>query len=405
MQDMLMKSLSWSVGFLALLILSVMLTACATTRRPVGHSCAFSRIAYPIGVGVDAPEQDAGRNFQQFLARSLREQDAGLPTRQDPWQWLVLSGGGQWGAFGAGFLQGWTDSGDRPEFDVVTGVSTGAMIAPYAFLGKSYDDALANIYRIESQKDFVSRRGLFSLLDANSVYDTGALARRVLGEIKRHRMIELLAREQQTGRRLLVGVVDADNGVFYAIDLTALAAKDALPLSDREQCMADYMLASGSVPVAFSPTFVEGRMLMDGSARTNVFVADLSTVVARYGIRAVNIYVIKNGALKLRPDVVRNRIQAIAMRSIEVILDQLGDTALRDIVLQPQLRGQTRFVTADSVTCNANDPEVVAKLFVPQFMSCLLAEGRRIGSQGESRWTKSLLFPTSTGSPQPEFKQ
>lgn len=383
----------WHLSYFLVPFLGLLLGACAT-QRPLGRACDFAKIAHPIGVGVDALDPNAQSNFQRLLARALQDRDAGAPTRQDPWQWLVLSGGGQWGAFGAGFLKGWSDTGDRPEFDVVTGVSTGALIAPYAFLGKSYDTALLESYSIASEKDLVKSRSWFSLARANSIYDATSLSQRVLSEIKRHQMIPKLQQEQRSGRRLFIGVVNADNGIFYAVDLTGLAAQGFLPLAVREQCMADYMLASGGVPVAFSPTFIDGQMLMDGSARTSVFVGDLSAVTANYGVRAVNIYVIKNGALKLREDVVKNRLSSIALRSIEIVLDQLGDSGLRDIVQQPRLSGQTRFITADQVKCDANDPEVLAKLFVPRFMSCLIGEGRRIGSLGEGRWFKSLKSAT-----------
>jgi Patatin-like phospholipase len=375
------------------LLFAVLLSACAT-QRPAGRACDFAKIAYPVGVGVDALDATAQSNFQRLLVRSLQQRDAGAPTRQQPWQWLVLSGGGQWGAFGAGFLKGWSDSGDRPEFDVVTGVSTGALIAPYAFLGKSYDDALLQSYRIASERDLVKSRSWFSLARANSFYDTTALATRVLAEVKQQNMIPQLQKEQQNGRRLFIGVVNADDGIFYAIDLTGLAAQSTLPQEVRERCMADYMLASGGVPIAFSPTFIDGNMLMDGSARTGLFVADLSAVVSSYGARTVNIYVIKNGALKLRQDMVKNDLAAIATRSVEIILDQLGDSGLRDIVEKPRLGSQTRFITADGVKCNGNDPEVLANLFVPKFMNCLMEEGRRIGAQGEARWFKSLNSAT-----------
>lgn len=367
--------------------------ACASTR-PQGRSCAFSQIAYPIGIGTDSLDHQTSANFQRLLTASLKDREAGLPTAQDPWQWLVLSGGGQWGAFGAGFLKGWSDHGDRPVFDVVTGVSTGALIAPYAFLGKNYDDTLMRGFLIISEKEVVRRRTWFALLGNNSLYDTHALSIRVLHNIAQYQMIKLLAAEKAVGRRLLIGVVNADDGVFYAIDLTDLADQKSLPVKVREQCMADYMLASAGVPIAFSPTFIEGQMLMDGSARTSVFIGDLSTVASRYGTRAINIYVIKNGNLKIRPAIVKNRLASIALRSAEIILDQIGSDSLRTIVQQPRLKGQTRIVTADIAECDATNPAVQAALFVPQFMSCLVNEGRRIGQSGENRWLKNLTSGT-----------
>jgi predicted acylesterase/phospholipase RssA len=381
-------SASWLI-----MLVSLQLSACAT-HRPVGRSCAFSKVSYSVGVGIDSPEKASASGFQQRLMASLQSRDAGLPTAQYPWQWLILSGGGQWGAFSAGFLKGWSGHGDRPVFDVVTGVSTGALIAPYAFLGQSYDNALIRGFQITSEKEIVKRRGWFTLLGGNSLYDTKALQVRILGDIKKYQMINKLKNEETSGRRLFIGIVDADSGAFYAIDLTGLAAQDYLPIDARELCMADYIMASAGIPVAFSPTFIEGKMLMDGSARASVLIGNLSTAATLIGTRAVNIYVIKNGNVNIRKDIVKNSILSIATRSAEIILDQVGDEGLRNIVQQPRLGGQTRFVTTDTVRCDSNTPEVRTKLFVPNFMACLADEGYRIGNLGEKRWLKNLSAAT-----------
>lgn len=376
-----------------IMISGLQLGACAT-HRPVGRTCVFQKVSYPVGINVDSTDKVATSDFQRFIMASLQSRNTGLPTAANPWQWLVLSGGGQWGSFGAGFLKGWSDHGDRPIFDVVTGVSTGALVAPYAFLGRSYDDALMRGFQIKSEKEIISTRGWFALLRSNSLYDTKALRVRILGDIKQYEMIDKLKHEEKSGRRLLIGVVNADNGVFYAIDLTGLATQDYLPIEVREQCMVDYMMASAGVPVAFSPTFIEGQMLMDGGARASLLIGDLSSAASLVGKRAVNIYVIKNGNVNIRKDTVKNSIVSIAMRSAEIILDQIGDEGLRNIVQQPRLSGQTRFITTDTAKCDSDAPEVRAKLFVPKFMECLVDEGRRIGNLGENRWMKSLLSAT-----------
>jgi predicted acylesterase/phospholipase RssA len=382
-----------SLSIFIIMIIGLQLGACAT-HRPIGRTCVFQKVSYPVGINVDSTDKVATSNFQRFIMASLQSRNTGLPTVANPWQWLVLSGGGQWGSFGAGFLKGWSDHGDRPIFDVVTGVSTGALVAPYAFLGRPYDDALMRGFQIKSEKEIISMRGWFALLRSNSLYDTKALRARVLGDIKQYEMIDKLKHEEESGRRLLIGVVNADNGVFYAIDLTGLAVQDYLPIEVREQCMVDYMMASAGVPVAFSPTFIEGQMLMDGGARASLLIGDLSSAASLVGKRAVNIYVIKNGNVNIRKDTVKNSIVSIAMRSAEIILDQIGDEGLRNIVQQPRLSGQTRFITTDIAKCDSDAPEVRAKLFVPKFMECLVDEGRRIGNLGENRWMKSLLSAT-----------
>jgi Patatin-like phospholipase len=97
--------------------------------------------------------------------------------RQDlpPTSYLAISGGGDNGAFTAGFLNGWTKAGTRPQFKLVTGVSTGALIAPFAFLGPAYDGALESLYAHVSPKDIVTQRGFYSVLLKDAMNDTTPL--------------------------------------------------------------------------------------------------------------------------------------------------------------------------------------------------------------------------------------
>jgi predicted acylesterase/phospholipase RssA len=380
-------------GIIFVILAGLQLGACAT-QRPIGRNCSFAQVAYASGVSDDKHDKTEAMDFQRLLKNAAEKRNAGMPSNKDPWQWLVLSGGGQWGAFGAGFLKGWSEYGDRPAFDIVTGVSTGALIAPYAFLGKPYDEALLSAFRIASEKELVKRRSWLALISSNSIYNSNALNARILSDIRLHQMVKLLQAEEKSGRRLLIGVVNADNGLFYAVDLTGLAAHDVLPLDAREHCMADYMQASAGMPVALSPTFIENRMLMDGNSRASLLVNDLFTVAQRFDTRAVNIYVIKNGNVRIRQETVKNRISSIAARSAEIILDQMGDTNLRAIIEQPRLGSQARFVTADHTKCDPDTPDVRSKFFAPSFMLCLTEEGRRIGNLGELRWVKNMAATT-----------
>lgn len=134
---------------------------------------------------------------------------AGLMDRSH--NYLVVSSGGVDGAFGAGLLVGWTAAGTRPEFQVVTGVSSGAMIAPFAFLGPAYDDSLRGIYSNFSSKDLVTRRGVLQALEYDSMMDTAPLRRLIelyLGDAE----IAQIAAEGREVRKLLIGTTNLNAG-------------------------------------------------------------------------------------------------------------------------------------------------------------------------------------------------
>jgi hypothetical protein len=112
-----------------------------------------------------------------WLEQTLRQPEDKLRSEHPalfghPHYYLAISGGGSEGAFAAGLLNGWTTSGDRPEFSVVTGISTGSLIAPFAFLGPRYDNILTKLYTSYSTEDLIDKRHWFELLTSNSLADT-----------------------------------------------------------------------------------------------------------------------------------------------------------------------------------------------------------------------------------------
>jgi len=165
---------------------------------------------------------------------------------------LVISGGGDWGAFGAGVLKGWGRvKGElaRPEFDVVTGVSTGALIAPFAFLG---DDAaierIVKLYRNPQPDTAVSRGVLFFLPSNPSFYSLPGLERDMRTALDRP-MLERIAAEETTGRALLVNTTNIDLGDKRAWDIVA-EARTALTKNDDNH-LHRILLASAGIPGAF----------------------------------------------------------------------------------------------------------------------------------------------------------
>ena len=130
---------------------------------------------------------------------SIRASFAGIYGK--PHHYLAISGGGANGAYGAGLLAGWTKSGKRPKFTMVTGVSTGALTAPFAFLGSDYDDELEEVYTQYSSDEILKRRGTLKMITSDAAASSKplqTLLRRYIDE----EMRQAIAREHRKGRRL-----------------------------------------------------------------------------------------------------------------------------------------------------------------------------------------------------------
>ncbi|MEW6386586.1 MAG: patatin-like phospholipase family protein [Thermodesulfobacteriota bacterium] len=166
---------------------------------------------------------------------------------------LALSGGGADGAFGAGLICGWTAHGDRPRFKLVTGISTGSLIAPFAFLGPEYDAKLKEVYTTISTKDVYVLRNLLKMLRSDSLADTWPLAKLAASYVD-EAMLQAIAAEHKKGRRLFIGTTNLDAQRLVIWDMGALAASGhphALKLFHQ------IMLASAAIPVMFPPVYLE----------------------------------------------------------------------------------------------------------------------------------------------------
>lgn len=169
---------------------------------------------------------------------------------------LVLSGGGSNGAFGAGLLNGWTANGNRPEFNIVTGISTGSILAPWAFLGSDYDYVAKELFSKYDTKQVVKERGLFSGfygLFGDALTDSTPLRSIIYGYLGPDE-IEKIAAAHRKGRRLFIGTTNLDMLRPITWDLGAIACSDH---PDKRDLMVDVILASASIPIAFPPVFMD----------------------------------------------------------------------------------------------------------------------------------------------------
>jgi predicted acylesterase/phospholipase RssA len=280
-------------------------------------------------------EQVIQRQYRQVREAALAG-EPGASTRKA--SFLALSGGGGDGAYAAGFLTGWTVSGHRPDFEVVTGVSTGALAAPFAFLGPRYDGVLKTIYTSYGDNDLVVDRGVLGFL-GTSRYDTAPL-RRLIGQYMTDDVLDAIAREYAKGRRLLVQTtnIDAQRPVIW--DLSAIAASQQ---PDRRDLIVQVLLASSAIPGAFPPVRIQvtvnggtyDELHVDGGVTAQIFFAPPRTRFARFeqmafgGTRERTLYVIRNG--KLTPDYMPTKAAAfpVAIRSIATLTKYQGLSDLR----------------------------------------------------------------------------
>ncbi len=163
--------------------------------------------ARALGLAPSAPMQ---RDFAQAMVDGGREQGCDTRNGNPVFCVLIISGGGGYGAYGAGLMNGWTASGTRPEFKIVTGISTGSLIAPFAFLGPEWDATLKEIYTtIDGDADIVKERSLFGILTSDSLTDTAPFRAAIARQVDES-MLADVAREHQSGRRLYVGTTNMD---------------------------------------------------------------------------------------------------------------------------------------------------------------------------------------------------
>jgi hypothetical protein len=305
------------------------LAGCTTLPRNAVPIEVMSEAVIPGMPEVRAAWGRSGAAVEADLALSfLQESPSDFPVGPDGYvhyAHLALSGGGANGAFGAGFLNGWTRSGNRPVFKIVTGVSTGALMAPFAFLGPKYDDALREFYTTTASRNIFQMLSIVpQLLGGESFADTGPLKALIAQHVDAEFLREI-ARAHENGRRLYIGTTDLDSQRFVVWNM-GLIATSGRP--EALELFRTVMLASASVPVAFPPVLfdVEARgrrfdeMHVDGGVLANVFYNGglFSFSAARAGVGRgsgrEDIYIIHNGQLLPVPVETTRSLRGIALR-------------------------------------------------------------------------------------------
>lgn len=288
----------------------------------------------------------------EFNAAAQRQsRRLGVASADLDFKLLAVSGGGENGAFGAGLLCGWTAHGDRPTFDLVTGVSTGALTAPLAFLGAAYDPQLRYVYTDIGADDVLSKRFITAALFSDALADNTPLYR-TISRVLDARMLAAIAQGYDDGRLLLIGTTDLDAQQPVIWNIGAIARSGHPRALDTVRRI---LLASAAIPGAFPPTMFDAtldgkpyqEMHVDGGAFVQSFLypGQISQrrrreIAAGVAVPRATAYLIRNGRLDANWSEVQRQTLGIVGRAIETMIFANGynDTlriyniALRDHV-------------------------------------------------------------------------
>lgn len=376
----------------ALFAAPLALAACALPERkravPAPDSGRASVLGIPnerfaAGAIADGYRRELAAAQLRFFADRGHD-----PSR--PWQpgfdLLAVSGGGEDGAFGAGVLTAWRE---RPEFQVVTGVSTGALTAPFAFLGPAWDDGLEEVYTRVTPSDIAIRRPWTAALFDDALADTTPLFR----TISRHldeRMLEEIAAAYRRGRLLLIGTTNLDAGVPVIWNVGAIAASGH---PRALETVRKVLLASSAVPGAFPPVLfevtVDGRtyqeLHVDGGAVAQLFLYPAAlgaerraAIAARRPVTPLRAWVIRNARLDLNWMETDRRTLTIAQRALSTLLAASGYFDVQRVWLVTQRDG----VAFRLAYIGEDFTETYDEPFDPAYMRALFAYAQRRMREG-----------------------
>ena len=338
--------------------------ACALLALVVA-GCGRSEPARPkqsaqqLMAARDAADREVAAVHESIVARYVTH----VKARQDAYaagraasppvvNLLILSGGGDWGAFGAGFLKGWgtVASGPmaRPQFDGVTGVSTGALIAPFAFLGDEESiERVVTLYR-NPKKDWVKPRGLLSFLSGGSAYADIPGLERELNNTVDVAMLRRIAEFGADGRMLAVSATNIDTEEVHVWDLVKEAGEAVE--SGNPKKVRQILLASSAIPAAFPPRKIGGGLYVDGGITGNILYGVPPSRRAKYtffdqwrdaypgvAFPKVRYWVIFNNELRWKPELVQPKWSSVLKKSLTASTRAATVTAMRQLFLQAEL--------------------------------------------------------------------
>lgn len=284
-------------------------------------STVWSFIVVPLITGC-CKRQNVVRKFTFGHAEEHKidlENDF-IECGDDNFDILLLSGGGSYGAYGTGFINGWYETGNLPKFKVVTGVSTGALMAPHTFVGEKQDmDDLRRVYTGVSDENIYRLKNPWEALTdvSTSIYTTSPL-KNLLDDSFPNHFIDRVAIAGASGRKLYVGVACLNTGEFEAWDMVKLAKRKEYDLFRK------ILLASSAIPIVFPPVTIKDKMYVDGGTAANIFLyeemIDIHEKIKNSSVK-MNVYAIMNGKRSVIEKCVNQNSLAIAIRSLDVLFN------------------------------------------------------------------------------------
>lgn len=366
----------------ACLCVTISATACTTIEERATFTAAEqerAEMAWLSNTRIwgDAPAEDI-----LAWAGVGGKQGRPLPTLTEQPVVLALSGGGEKGAFGAGLLEGWTDAGTRPEFTFVTGVSTGALMAPLAFLGPKYDHMLRDAYQGVTGRQVFRERNPLSAIFGPSLVDPAPLRKRIAAIVDRP-LLDAVAREWRRGRGLFVLTtnLDAQRPVIWNIGL----------ISDSQdpravELVRDVLLASASIPGAFPAVPIEaqasGRTITefhgDGGVTAQILLIPETLLIAGLPKGQSTVYAVVNNSLAPEFAMVRPSTVALATRGFSTLIKSQSRAALAAAAMlarQSALKLEVAAIRPD-FRLKSDKP------FDPRFTEALWSYGYQLGRSG-----------------------
>lgn len=353
-------------------------------RSPV--PAALVNSAEPAGYSHIRAWGDDAESFREAIAKSGHLATLSSKPNADRTA-LALSGGGSDGAFGAGVLYGWTKAGGRPEFDVVTGISTGALIAPFAFLGPDYDEQLKTAFTEITGRNIFVRRNLLTVFGADSLTDNAPMINLVRSYVTED-MVSNIAKEHRKGRRLLIGTtnLDAERPVIW--DIGAIAASN---VTGRTELIKNVIVASAAIPAIFPPVRINvtadgqtfDELHVDGGTSNQVFLfppnlslSSLDRAAGRKGER--RLYVIRNGKVTPEYSAVKPRLVPILTKSVNALIKTQGNGDLYRLYSLSEREG----IEFKATWIPASFDKVEREPFDQSYMRALFQTGYDIGRRG-----------------------
>jgi Patatin-like phospholipase len=348
----------------------------------------------------------ADRLLQRVKTR-LDESGGGDQLAQPAMNLLLISGGGDWGAFAAGFLKGWEQVApgpmELPKFDVVTGVSTGALIAPFAYLGDPASiEEIVSLYR-HPQRDLYEPRGVIALLRGASAYARVPGLERALDASLTLERIERIADEGSRGRLLAVNVTDVDTQEMHVWDIVKESQR-AVRSGDIKR-IHDILLASAAIPGLFPPRELDGVLYVDGGLTGNIIFggpvthSQHDTIVERWqhkyphaALPRIRYWIIFNNEIRWPPEVVDPKWSTLLARSMTASSRAATLNCIRLLILQAALEKLEHGVDIEVRMVAVPDGWVAPTpgAFVPETMNALADLGERMGADPSS-WRTSLV--------------